>query len=151
MRRTLLLLPFLLVTPVAAQVASPLPEVPRLPADTYVYSNLCVGASAYDIRGHRVVLVLGPVIGNELVSIEFSEFGADIGPLRSYLVNFEDAINTLDHRNTLEFLYQTQADEYTFQGTVYADRIVGVFDDDGALVTLPRVPTNAPAKPRCSD
>jgi hypothetical protein len=151
MLRTLLLLPFLLVAPAAAQDVSRLAEVPRLPADTYVYSDLCVGTSVYDIRGHRVVLVLGPVIGNESASIEFSEFGADIGPLRSYLVLFEDAINTLDHRNTLEFLYQTQADEYTFQGTVYADRIVGVFDDDGALVTLPRVPTNSPIKPRCAN
>jgi hypothetical protein len=142
--RRILLLPFLLATPAMGQA------LPKLPADTYIYSDLCVGKSAYDIRGHRVVLTLGPVVGNESAAIEFSEFGADIGPLQSYLVRFEDAINRNDNTNHLEFLYQTQADEYTFTGTVYADRLVGTFDDDNRLVTLPRVSANAPVKPPCA-
>ena len=114
-----------------------------LPEGSYVYSDFCVGNQSWDVTGHRVALQVGRQDENA-VTIQFDEAGADAGLINATPVHL-DAVT-----GALEFSYQTQTDDYTFEGFVTADSLKGRFEHDQAPTVRKRQPAGPPSKPACA-
>lgn len=123
-----LLLLSLLLTGTASQA-------PVLPPGKYVYSDFCVGAKPWDLYGHRVVLSHGRE--GDWVRIDFPGEGED-GPL------FATAVILDAKTGKLFFSYQSTEDEYAFEGVATPKGLTGLFDDDNATHSLPRIPNSWP-------
>jgi hypothetical protein len=117
-------------------MAAPLPE------GRYVYSDFCVGPNVWDVSGHRVEFHHAPDGGDDVI-IEFDEAGGDAGPIHATPVHFDPATGALN------FSYQTQADDYTFDGTVTEKGLSGTFEYDVWPRKLPRVTEDAAVRPAC--
>jgi hypothetical protein len=117
--------------------AAPLPE------DIYVYSDFCVGPNSWDVSGHRVEFRHAPDGGDDVI-IEFDEGGGDSGLIHATPVDFDPVTGSL------EFSYQTQADDYSFSGIATESGLTGTFEYDPQTQHLPRVAGNAPVRPACA-